>query len=372
MTDAQRNERDGPRGARPEICAGRLRLFRRFTGDPRPYRVGMALLVFEAVTAVVEPIPIAYLIDFLQGARPSLRELGVPALLTSERIETILLLTLAIVADRGDQQRRRLVDRGVHGARRPLPRLQHPGRDVLAPAAPVAGLPRHASGPATCSPGSRATCSCVEEFVVKSVEQHRRQPAGAASAASSSCSTSRGAWPWSRSSWSRCWRWSRTTTPAGSRSPRRPSATARASWPPPPRRCSPRSGSCRATAAARSTWSASPTQTGEEHAGLAARRQHPGAVQLRDRARRGAGDLGGGVARRVAGRPGRDHGRHAGAVRPAAAEHVQARPQDRQRVVQDRQGLRQRRADRGPARPRDRASATCPDAVARPAAARAG
>ena len=46
-----------------------------------------------------------------------------------------------------------------------------------------------------------------------------------------------------------------------------------------------------------------------------------------------------------------DHRRHAGAVRPAAAEHVQAGPQDRQRVVQGRQGLRQRRAHRRPARP---------------------
>ena len=74
-----------------------LRLFRRFMGGPRIYLVALALLVFEATTAVIEPYPIAYLVDFLQGAKPNLRELGAPALLSSERFETILLLTLAIV-----------------------------------------------------------------------------------------------------------------------------------------------------------------------------------------------------------------------------------------------------------------------------------
>jgi ATP-binding cassette subfamily B protein len=58
---------------------------------------GIALLVFEAVTAVLEPYPIAYLIDFLQGARPSLRELGWPTLVSSERIETLILLTAGII-----------------------------------------------------------------------------------------------------------------------------------------------------------------------------------------------------------------------------------------------------------------------------------
>jgi ABC-type multidrug transport system fused ATPase/permease subunit len=72
-------------------------LFRRFMGNPKVYVVGVLLLAFEAATAVVEPYPIAYLIDFLQSAKPSLRELGVPAFLASERFETILLLTAAIV-----------------------------------------------------------------------------------------------------------------------------------------------------------------------------------------------------------------------------------------------------------------------------------
>lgn len=85
------------RRTKPGDLRRTIRLFRRFAGDPRPYRVGCALLVFEAGAAVLEPIPIAYLIDFLQGARSSLRELGGPVLLASERFETILLLTLAIV-----------------------------------------------------------------------------------------------------------------------------------------------------------------------------------------------------------------------------------------------------------------------------------
>jgi ABC-type multidrug transport system fused ATPase/permease subunit len=73
------------------------RLFRRFMGSKKVYLVGVLLLVFESATAVIEPYPIAFLVDFLQGARPSLREIGAPELLASERFETILLLTLAIV-----------------------------------------------------------------------------------------------------------------------------------------------------------------------------------------------------------------------------------------------------------------------------------
>jgi len=62
------------------------------------YVVGVLLLIIEALTAVIEPYPIAYVIDFLQGARPSLRALGWPTLVTSELVETLILLTVAIVA----------------------------------------------------------------------------------------------------------------------------------------------------------------------------------------------------------------------------------------------------------------------------------
>ena len=74
-----------------------VRLFRRFTGSRRTYVVGMVLLAVEALTAVVEPWPISYLVDFLQGAKPALREPGFPVVVASARYETILLLTVAIV-----------------------------------------------------------------------------------------------------------------------------------------------------------------------------------------------------------------------------------------------------------------------------------
>ena len=73
------------------------RLFKRFKGSPKIYIVGMILLAFEAATAVIEPYPIAFLIDFLNGNKPNLRELGGPEILSSIRFETILVLTLAVV-----------------------------------------------------------------------------------------------------------------------------------------------------------------------------------------------------------------------------------------------------------------------------------
>jgi len=73
-----------------------VRLFRRFGGTRKVYLLGVLLLIFEALTSVIEPFPIAYLIDFLQGARPSLRDLW-PSIVPSEVVETLLLLTVAIV-----------------------------------------------------------------------------------------------------------------------------------------------------------------------------------------------------------------------------------------------------------------------------------
>jgi ABC-type multidrug transport system fused ATPase/permease subunit len=77
-----------------------IRLFRHHLGNPRVYWLALLFLVLEAVTAVVEPYPIAYLVDFLQGAKPSIGGSGAPDLITgvSARYETIALLTLAIVA----------------------------------------------------------------------------------------------------------------------------------------------------------------------------------------------------------------------------------------------------------------------------------
>jgi ABC-type multidrug transport system fused ATPase/permease subunit len=75
-----------------------IRLFRTYGGSSKVYVVGCALLILEALTAVVEPYPIAYLIDFLQGAKPSLPDRGWPSVLSSERWATLVLLTLAIVS----------------------------------------------------------------------------------------------------------------------------------------------------------------------------------------------------------------------------------------------------------------------------------
>jgi len=85
------------RGRRAEDLRRTTRLFRRYMGGPKVYNIGLALLVLEAVSAVVEPYPIAYLVDYLQGARPSLDKLGFPILVSSERIGTILVLTMAIL-----------------------------------------------------------------------------------------------------------------------------------------------------------------------------------------------------------------------------------------------------------------------------------
>lgn len=75
-----------------------VRLLRRFAGRRTVYVVGIVLVIVEALTSVVEPYPIAYLIDYLQGSRPSLRDLGWGSqLLSSDRLETLILLTVAIV-----------------------------------------------------------------------------------------------------------------------------------------------------------------------------------------------------------------------------------------------------------------------------------
>jgi ABC-type multidrug transport system fused ATPase/permease subunit len=74
-----------------------LRLFGRFMGSRRIYVAALILLIIEAATAVIEPYPIAYVIDFLQGAKPSLRDLGWPTFVPSGRTETLILLTIAIL-----------------------------------------------------------------------------------------------------------------------------------------------------------------------------------------------------------------------------------------------------------------------------------
>jgi len=75
-----------------------VRLLRRFTGRRRVLVLALLLLVVEAATAVIEPVPIAFLIDFLQGSRPTLREVGLPALIESAFLETIAVATVGLIA----------------------------------------------------------------------------------------------------------------------------------------------------------------------------------------------------------------------------------------------------------------------------------
>jgi ABC-type multidrug transport system fused ATPase/permease subunit len=56
----------------------------------RPFLLALAMLTFEAVTAVAEPVPIAYLIDFLRGDVDPLGSL-------TGRASTVAVLTVAIV-----------------------------------------------------------------------------------------------------------------------------------------------------------------------------------------------------------------------------------------------------------------------------------
>jgi ABC-type multidrug transport system fused ATPase/permease subunit len=74
-----------------------LGLFRRYLGGRRVFVLALLMLVAEAATAVIEPYPLAYLIDFLQGTRPDLRSIGLPAFLSSPLYETVVVLTGGIL-----------------------------------------------------------------------------------------------------------------------------------------------------------------------------------------------------------------------------------------------------------------------------------
>ncbi len=94
--DAPAPPKDAP-PKRPSDFRKTVRLFRRFAGSPKPYVAGILLLIFEALTSIIEPYPIAYLVDFLTARRPNLSELGFPAFVESPQINTLILLTIAIV-----------------------------------------------------------------------------------------------------------------------------------------------------------------------------------------------------------------------------------------------------------------------------------
>jgi ATP-binding cassette, subfamily B, bacterial len=92
-----RRSKPKPRRKRSDVRRA-FTLLRTHRGGAGPYLMTSVLLVFEALTAVLEPVPIAYTVDYVQGARPSLREQGFPTVIANEQWETIILLGVAIIA----------------------------------------------------------------------------------------------------------------------------------------------------------------------------------------------------------------------------------------------------------------------------------
>jgi ABC-type multidrug transport system fused ATPase/permease subunit len=87
-----------PRKRRRSDVARAVTLLRTHRGGAAPYVLTFIMLCFEALTAVLEPIPIAYVVDFVTGEAGSLRDLGFPAFMANEEWETIILVGLAIIA----------------------------------------------------------------------------------------------------------------------------------------------------------------------------------------------------------------------------------------------------------------------------------
>jgi hypothetical protein len=84
--------------AKPSDTRRILRLLNRFVvGQHRLFVLGFVLLLAEAVSAVLQAYPLAYLIDYLKGDRPDLAAvLGLP-MIVSPLITTIAILTIGIV-----------------------------------------------------------------------------------------------------------------------------------------------------------------------------------------------------------------------------------------------------------------------------------
>ena len=72
-----------------------IRLLIRFSGGRRLYVLALMMLVFEAITAVFQPYPLAFLIDFLQGERSGL-SIDLP-LLSGTRSQTVAVLTIGLI-----------------------------------------------------------------------------------------------------------------------------------------------------------------------------------------------------------------------------------------------------------------------------------
>jgi ABC-type multidrug transport system fused ATPase/permease subunit len=83
------------RGAGHSDAARAVRLLARFTGGRhRAFVLSLGWLIIEAVTAVFEAYPLAYLIDYFKGDRGALALPGV----ASGRASTVAVLTMAVVA----------------------------------------------------------------------------------------------------------------------------------------------------------------------------------------------------------------------------------------------------------------------------------
>ncbi len=85
--------------ARPASDRPLVRPFLPYLGEQRrQFTLAFLMLLIEAATAVGEAVPLAYLIDYLQGARPDLPTmLGLPVI-ASPRVDTVAIATFGLVA----------------------------------------------------------------------------------------------------------------------------------------------------------------------------------------------------------------------------------------------------------------------------------
>ena len=246
---------------KPQGAAPGRRSAAAFPGRPPPVPPRCPPAGGRGVAAVVEPVPIAYLIDYLQGRATDLHGLGWLAD-SGARTQTLVLLCVGIVAiaaanSAADSLTEVCLARGgrVLGYRVRVAMYSHLQR------LPLAYHDKRRTGDVL----TRVTGDVLvmEDFVVKSRQQHRGQPDGARRQLRLPALPVLAGGAGRDRRRARCWRWCRTTSRAGSRSRPRPSGPGRVSSPRPPRRCSPRSGSCRATGGASSTCGGSPDRRAE-------------------------------------------------------------------------------------------------------------
>jgi ATP-binding cassette subfamily B protein len=100
-TGARAKERrsSGQRRRRSDVRRA-WQLLRAHHGSNLPYFLAFLALVLEALTAVVEPVPVAYTVDFLTDKAGTLRDLAwwpFPPIMESAAAETIFFLGLAII-----------------------------------------------------------------------------------------------------------------------------------------------------------------------------------------------------------------------------------------------------------------------------------